>query len=232
MNAAPSSARRIGIGALTVAVLTLTGCAAGQHAQTADEVPVVDGVMANAGPIALRAVTVAPPTDNSFPANGDAPMQMVIINDGAADDQLESVTTSAASQVRFFSSLPAADTSAPASSDSSAPASTDSSSPETTPSETPSSGESSSSTSSSASSDVGSIESINLPMGRATSIGYTPDLPQIQLHGLTSQLFPSETFPITFQFAKAGSVTFTVSVHLAPGPSSTPTLDVAPTAAD
>ncbi len=224
MNAAPSSARRIGIGALTVAVLTLTGCAAGQHAQTADEVPVVDGVMANAGPVALRAVTVAPPTDNSFPANGDAPMQMVIINDGTADDQLESVTTSAASQVRFFSSLPAAD--------SSAPASTDSSSPETTPSETPSGGESSSSTSSSSTADVGTIQSINLPMGRATSIGYTPDLPQIQLHGLTSQLFPSESFPITFQFAKAGSVTFTVSVHLAPGPSSTPTLDVAPTAAD
>ena len=224
MNAAPRSARRIGIGALAVAVLTLTGCAAGQHAQTADEVPVVDGVMANAGPVALRAVTVAPPTDNSFPANGDAPMQMVIINDGTTDDQLESVTTSAASQVRFFSSQPAAD--------SSAPASTDSSSPETTPSETPSGGESSSSTSSSSIADVGTIQSINLPMGRATSIGYTPDLPQIQLHGLTSQLFPSESFPITFQFAKAGSVTFTVSVHLAPGASSTPSLDVAPTAAD
>lgn len=219
MNAAPSSARRIGIGALAVAVLTLTGCAAGQHAQTADEVPVVDGVMANAGPIALRAVTVAAPPADSFPVNGDAPMELVIINDGAADDQLEGVTTSAANEVRFFSSLPATDTSAATSSDSS--------SAESTPSETPASGSSSSS-----SSDVGTIQSINLPMGRATSIGYTPDLPQIQLHGLTSRLFPAESFPITFQFARAGSVTFTVSVHLAPGPSSTPSLDVAPTAAD
>jgi copper(I)-binding protein len=52
----------------------------------------------------------------------------------------------------------------------------------------------------------------------------------IQLHGLAKQLFPAQTFPITFQFAKAGSVTFTISVHLAPGPASTPSIDIAPTA--
>jgi len=72
--------------------------------------------------------------------------------------------------------------------------------------------------------------SLELPAGRATSIGYTPELPVIQLQSLTRALFPSQAFPITFQFAKAGSVTFTMAVHLAPGPATTPSIDIAPTA--
>ncbi|HZE51599.1 MAG TPA: hypothetical protein VE074_18630, partial [Jatrophihabitantaceae bacterium] len=74
------------------------------------------------------------------------------------------------------------------------------------------------------------LSAIELPAGRATSIGYTPELPVIQLQSLTRALFPSQAFPITFQFAKAGSVTFTMAVHLAPGPATTPSIDIAPTA--
>ncbi len=230
MNAAPGSTRRIGIGigALAVAALTLTGCAAGQRAQTAAEVPVVDGVSANAGPIALRAVTVAAPPNGSFPVNGDAPMQLVIVNGGKIDDKLIGVSTIQASQVLLFASSPNPVT--PGATQSESASGTDSSSPPAS-SDTALPTETASTPGASSPPAAATIPSINLPVGRATSIGYTPDLPQIQLHGLASRLFPAETFPITFQFAIAGSVTFTVAVHLTTGPSSTPTMDISPTAA-
>ena len=77
---------------------------------------------------------------------------------------------------------------------------------------------------------AGAQQSLNLPRGLATSIGFADTEPLIQLHNLTQQLFPAQSFPITFQFATAGSVTFTIAVHLAPGPPSTPTVNVSPTA--
>jgi len=211
LNAAPGSARRLGIGvAVVVAALALAGCAAGQHAPTANEVPVVDGVSADAGPIALRAVTVAAPTQGSYPADGDATLQLVIVNDGHDPDKLVGVRTAQANEVRLFANAADADAAgaaAPSSSASAEPSSSAASSP-------------------SAPSAPSSLESLDLPAGRAVSIGYSPDLAVIQLHGLTSPLFPAESFPITFQFAGAGSVTFTVAVHLAPGPSTTPTENI------
>jgi len=208
LNAAPGSARRLGIGvAVAVAALALAGCAAGQHAPTSNEVPVVDGVSADAGPIALRAVTVAAPTQGSYPADGDATLQLVIVNDGHDPDKLVGVRTPQANEVRLFANAADADaasTAAPSSSASAEPSSSAASSP----------------------SAPSALESLDLPAGRAVSIGYSPDLAVIQLHGLTSALFPAESFPITFQFAGAGTVTFTVAVHLAPGPSTTPTANV------
>ncbi len=206
MNAAPGSARRLGIG-VAVAALALAGCAAGQHAPTSNEVPVVDGVSADAGPIALRAVTVAAPTQGSYPADGDATLQLVIVNDGHDPDKLVGVRTAQANEVRLFANAADADAAsaaAPTSSASAEPSSSAASSP----------------------SAPSTLESLDLPAGRAVSIGYSPDLAVIQLHGLTSALFPAESFPITFQFAGAGSVTFTVAVHLAPGPSTTPTENI------
>lgn len=202
--AQPRRARRIGIGIAAVGLLLgLTGCAAGQHAPTAEETPVVDGVSANVGQIALRAVTVAAPADASFAKGADATLQLVMINNGAADDQLGRVTSPAAAQVRLFSKGAAAGVAA---------------TPSGTTSET--------------SAPVAPVtaDSINLPTGRAITVGYTPDEPAIQLHNLSADLFPGQTVQVTFQFAKAGSVTFTITVHLTAGPSSTPTLDISPTA--
>jgi len=209
LNAAPGSARRLGIG-VAVAALALAGCAAGQHAPTSNEVPVVDGVSADAGPIALRAVTVAAPTQGSYPADGDATLQLVIVNDGHDPDKLVGVRTAQANEVRLFANAADADAAsatAPSSSASAEPPSSAASSP-------------------SSPSAPSALESLDLPAGRAVSIGYSPDLAVIQLHGLTSALFPAESFPITFQFAGAGTVTFTVAVHLAPGPSTTPTENI------
>ncbi|HEY7049978.1 MAG TPA: hypothetical protein VH373_22375 [Jatrophihabitantaceae bacterium] len=238
MIALPAGRRRIGIGvALTAgALLALGGCAAGQHAQTAAEVPAVDGVTANAGPIALRAVTVAPPDDKSYPAGGDATLQLVIVNDSKADDRLVGVSTPAATEGRFFANTADATfvpSAAPATTSGSATGTgtatsgaTGTGSPTGTGTSTATEGATSSPGTPAA---APTIPYIRLPAGQAVSIGYTPDLPVIQLHGLAKELFPAQTIPITFRFASAGSVTFVIAVHLAPGPPSTPSVDVAPT---
>lgn len=232
MNAscAPRS-RRVGVGVAVAAgaLLALGGCAAGQHAQTAEEIPVVDGVSAQAGPIALRAVTVAPP-DNNYAAGADAPLQLVIANQSGTDDKLVEVTTPAADQVRFFAneadstftpppptpSTSPSDTATGTESGTGTPTGTSTPTDTSTPTET-------------APVEPPTVESIDLPAGQSVLIGYEPDQPVIQLHGLANQLFPAQTFPITFRFEHAGAVTFSVSVHLASPPASRPTLDVSPT---
>lgn len=192
-----AQARRVRVGvaaAAAGALLALGGCAAGQHAQTAEETPVVDGVAADAGPMALRAVAVSPPTVGSYAKGSDAPVQLVIVNNSRTDDRLVQVTTPVASEVRLFPNAASAATGA------------------------------------STATSAGAKQSLTLPRGEATSIGFADSEPVIQLHNLTQQLFPAQSFSITFQFATAGSVTFIIAVHLAPGPPSTPTVNVSPTA--
>jgi copper(I)-binding protein len=181
---------RVGVAAAVGALLALGGCAAGQHAQTAEETPVVDGVAADAGAMALRAVAVAPPASGSYPKGGEARLQLVIVNDSRTDDHLVRVTTPVASTVGVFANAAAA---------------TDSAS-------------------------SAAAQSLSLPRGQATSVGFADNEPVIQLQNLTQQLFPAQSFLITFQFATAGSVTFTIAVHLVPGPSTTPSVNISPTA--
>jgi copper(I)-binding protein len=238
------------------ALLALGGCAAGQHAQTADEIPVVDGVSAQAGSVALRAVTVAPPSENNYAAGADATLELVIINQGRTDDKLVGVSTPAADEVRLFAnqadstSLPppptpttsasgavsGTATSAGTASGTASGAGTATGTP--TGSGTPT--ESGTPTGSNPPSGAGTatstappapatVQSIDLPAGHHTLIGYEPDQNVIQLHGLTKQLFPAQTFPITFTFEHGGPVTFTVSVHLASPPASRPSIDISPT---
>jgi len=101
---AQAGSRRIGIGvaAAAGALLVLGGCAAGQHAQTADVVPVVDGVAANAGSIALRAVTVAAPAASGYAKGSNATLQLVIVNSSLGNDQLIGISTPVAADARMF----------------------------------------------------------------------------------------------------------------------------------
>jgi copper(I)-binding protein len=180
---------RVGVAAAG-ALLALTACAAGEHAQTAEETPVVDGVAADAGSMALRAVTVVPPPVGSYAKGTNAPLQLVIVNDSRTDDQLVRVTTPVAGSVRLFAN---------------------------------------SSSATDATTSAG-LQSLRLPRGEATSVGFADSEPVIQLQNLTQALFPAQSFPITFQFATAGSVTFSIAVHLVPGPSTTPSVNISPTA--
>jgi copper(I)-binding protein len=252
-SCAPRS-RRIGAGFAVAAgaLLALGGCAAGQHAQTAEEVPVVDGVGAQAGPIALRAVTVTPPSDNNYPAGGDATLELIIVNQSRSDDKLVEVSTPAADEVRLFANQadstftpppPTPTMSASGTGSSTAtgtgtatgtatgtPTGTATGSPTGTGGTSASGTETASgAATSTAPAAPSTIESIDLPAGGHTLIGYEPDQNVIQLHGLTKQLFPAQAFPITFRFEHAGAVTFTVSVHLASPPANRPSLDISPT---
>jgi copper(I)-binding protein len=206
-----AGSRRVGVGIALAAsaLLVLGGCAAGQDAQTAEETPVVDGVSANVGDIALRAVAVAAPPDKNYAQGSDATLQLVIVNGGATDDQLTGVTTPAAAEVRMFAAGSAASPGA-----ASSPASTPTS---PMPTSTP------------PTSSPETISEVNLPAGRAVPVGYSPDQPVIQLHNLTEQLFPAQTIELTFQFGSSGAVTFTAAVHLTEGPSTTPSVNVSPT---
>lgn len=193
-------------------LVLLTGCAAGQIAQTVRQTPAIEGVNANVGSIALRAVTVAAPKDQSWPKGGDAPLQLIIANAALEADTLTSVTTDAAQSVQIMTLTRAAGE-----------------------------GTASGSASGSASSGSTAPPSGSTPPGRAAlpllvpgrqsvSIGYRLTNPSIQLRGLTEQLFPAQSINVTFNFANAGTVTFPVSVHLTAPPSTRPTLDIAPTA--
>lgn len=80
--------------------LALTGCAAGQRAQTANEFSVVDGISADIGTIGLRNAGVAhPATPAGYAANGAATLSLAIVNAGPRPDQLLSVSSDAAKSI-------------------------------------------------------------------------------------------------------------------------------------
>jgi copper(I)-binding protein len=70
---------------------------------------------------------------------------------------------------------------------------------------------------------------IDIPGDESVSVGFDPGNPQVLLTGLTENLFPAQTITITFQFAKAGSVTTRVPVGLTSPPSSPATINATPT---
>jgi hypothetical protein len=83
--------------------LALTGCGAGQIAQTATQQAAVDGASGDAGDdIALRDVLM-PPSPNpsgSYPVGSHVPVLATIINSGGEADELVAVTSPMAGQVQ------------------------------------------------------------------------------------------------------------------------------------
>jgi copper(I)-binding protein len=73
----------------------MAGCGSGQVAQTAQEVPVVNGASGEAGPIAVRNAQLAfPPTpDGVYRQGSSAPVLLAIVNSGDKDDRLVSGTS-------------------------------------------------------------------------------------------------------------------------------------------
>jgi copper(I)-binding protein len=82
------------------AVLT-AGCAAGQIAQTAEELPGVPGAQATVGPISLHNITVAYPNGGVYQAGSTARLNFVIANTGLKADQLLSVSSGSAKTVQI-----------------------------------------------------------------------------------------------------------------------------------
>jgi hypothetical protein len=213
VTATPSrSLRRRGTRFAAIAAasaLLLTGCAAGQRAATANEVPVIDGVTASIGQIDLRNVTILTPPKGSYAAGSDADLQVYLVNNGQPD-KLVSVSSSSAASVEIFSSQADADAAA---SSPSASATDDA---------TPSDSASPSDTSAPASSSA----VVDLASGQLTRVGSGGSAPVIVIKGLTAALYPAMSIPLVFTFANAGTGTVWVSVHLSTTGVTAPTLPV------
>ena len=100
MNAEPATTRRRRVLVPAVAglalALSLSACAAGRDAQTANQKPSQDGVNADVGSIALRGVALQPPSGTSYKAGSNAQLAVVLVNNGSATDRLTAISTSAA----------------------------------------------------------------------------------------------------------------------------------------
>jgi len=81
--------------------LALSGCAAGQISQTADQVAAIDGANGTIGDIAVLNARLAPTEDEDYPAGSNARLLLWISNDALQDDKLTGVSTSAAKSVRI-----------------------------------------------------------------------------------------------------------------------------------
>lgn len=84
---------RLGLGIAATAAVLLSGCAAGQHAATANELPGIDGTEADAGTMAVRAIAFAPPSGDSYSKGTDVPLEFVLVNTGRVEDKLLSVSS-------------------------------------------------------------------------------------------------------------------------------------------
>jgi hypothetical protein len=213
---------RIGVlGLAGAALVALSGCAAGQYAQTADETPAIDGVAVDIGTMNVRAVAVVAPSQPSYPQGGSAPLQLVLVNAGQQPDTLRTVTTDVASGVTFYPSVAAMQSALGISTPTSSGATSAASSSGTS---------AASSSPSSTSGRAGpTLSGITVQPTQRVSIGIVDTDPAIVLTGLTKPLFPAQSFRITFGFANSGSGTFAVAVHLGQAPSNRPTLDISPT---
>lgn len=223
--------------AAVAGVLLLTGCAAGQHAATAQQTPVVDGVGASAGAVAVQAAAVtAPSSGTNYAAGSDAPLQLVLLNNGTADDTLVSVSSPAAKQVVLSpngSSASAAgggsDTgsASPAATDSASSSGSSASASDSTGSASASSAPATSG-SPSASSSAAASTPIPVPANHSVPVGASASGASITLVGLTSQLFPSQNVQVTFTFASGASLTLQVPVQLTTSAPAAPTVDISP----
>lgn|GEM_PF-1145774 len=198
-----------------VAALGLTGCAAGQEALTSHMISGADGVSADQGTIGIRAAAIGPAASGSYAAGSSAPLQVVLVNNGTAADSLTSVSSAAAGAVQL--STGGAGTATGASTNSSSDSSASSSS----------SANPSASDSSAPSPSRPTSTPIPVPPGTSVQVGFTPGGPSAILTGLTAQLYPAQTIPVTFTFASGVQIDVKLSV-LAPVITTGPTLSVAP----
>jgi periplasmic copper chaperone A len=98
---APTVAGQVAV--CLVAGLALTGCGAGQIAQTATQQAAVDGASGDAGDdIALRGVLMpsSPNPSGSYPVGSNVPVLATIINSGGEADELVAVTSPMAGRVQ------------------------------------------------------------------------------------------------------------------------------------
>lgn len=210
-----SASRTIGLVAATA--LVTSACAAGQLAQTSNQKATIDGINKSVGSIDLRAVAIAAPPlgTNAYRPRTAAELKLVLVNSGSRQDTLTSITTSAAGGWATYADYSDAfrvqeagiaaieGSPSPSAAPSSASSSAAASSPTApAPSSTPPKGS----------------QVVLVPAGGRASFGTPEAAGAILLMPVTRTLYPGNSVKITFTFANAGSVTFTVPIQLAIGP--------------
>ncbi len=103
MSRSVRSPRRVLVPVVSVlvAVLALSGCAAGQVSQTADQVASVDGANGTVGYMGVRNVLLATTTGSDYAKGASAPLELWVSNTGIQPDTLTGVTTPAAASVEI-----------------------------------------------------------------------------------------------------------------------------------
>ena len=81
------------------AILLTGGCAAGQVAQTAQQVAAIDGANGTAGSMGVRDVRLAPTEDFRYEPGADVPLKLWFSNTAIESDTLTAVSTEAAEEV-------------------------------------------------------------------------------------------------------------------------------------
>lgn len=92
---------RTTVGLLAATSLVLTGCGAGQYAQSVNQQAAMLGANAAVGDISTLNVRLERPPGEKFPAGSDARVLLWLSNDGIDPDTLTGVSTSAAESVQF-----------------------------------------------------------------------------------------------------------------------------------
>lgn len=80
---------------VALAAAVLTGCAAGQISQTADQIAGVDGAQGGVGEIGIHNALLDTPKGKNYPKGSEAPLTVWISNDSLNPDTLTGITTSA-----------------------------------------------------------------------------------------------------------------------------------------
>ena len=177
---------------------SLSGCAAGQRAQTSDEFSVVDGVSADAGTVGLRDLGVAPPVSGaSYARAGSAQLAMGIVNNGRAPDALVSASSPAAASVTITAPTVATAARSP-------------------------------SVSGSTSAAPAGVPQIEIPASSLVKINNDQGSGAVTLTNLKNPLVPGQSIQVTFTFRTAGTVTVQIPVKLQPGQTGGQTFDVKP----
>ncbi|WP_439384097.1 hypothetical protein [Amycolatopsis lexingtonensis] len=213
--------RVLGAGVLALgAALVLAGCGAGQITQTDSQQPAVNGTYAQVKTIVLRNAAVQYPTSGpGYPAGATPALTLTIVNQGAQDDSLVSVTTEDGTQATIAGSkevvaahslvvgpddavestneVQTSTPAAPSSSASSTPTATGSSSAIASPGS-----QNATATSEVPSSGPAATPTAPEKVGQAT----------VTLPALKQPLWPGQVIKVTFVFKNAGPVTVELPV--------------------
>ncbi|ONI81795.1 hypothetical protein ALI22I_36930 [Saccharothrix sp. ALI-22-I] len=232
LQKSPAPRRLAVVAALATGLgLVAAGCSAGQVTQTDTQVAAVNGASGQAGDIAVRdAQFLFPVEHGSYEQGDDAPIMVVIANNGTSPDKLLAVTSEFSEPAELTGDVELESSSAIVGGADQDDAGSHTTTTTTTPS-APSGSATTTTTPSGATTTTGSATtttgSATTTTGDDTSISNPPTTPtkipssvdptepgvvKIVLKGLKKPLRPGETIRVTFLFQNAGEVTLELPI--------------------